>query len=54
MPRFKRPPWPEHLFNEFNRVADKLGYTKRGARWKLLSRLVGYAEEHPKTFKSDL
>ena len=49
--KYSRAPFPRPLFARFNKVAQALGYGKRGHRWKLLDLLFAYAETHSDLFR---
>ncbi len=48
---YARPPFPHSLFAKFKALAAKLGWGKRGDRWKFLDLLFDHAEAHPDLFR---
>ncbi len=49
--KYARPPFPHSLFAKFTSLANKLGWGKRGDRWKMLERIFEYVEKHPNLFR---
>jgi len=48
---YSRPPFPRPLFARFAALAASLGYPKRGGKWKLLERLLEFAEDNSDLFR---
>lgn len=49
--KYIRPATPPALFKRWTDIAQRFGWGKRGARLRLLSVLLDYAEEHPALFR---
>lgn len=48
---YSRPPFPRHLYQKFCALSAKLGWSKRGEKWKVLDMALDYMNEHPSLFR---
>lgn len=48
---YRKVSFPHSLFAKFAALSAKLGWGKRGDRWKMLDILLDYASEHESIFR---